>query len=120
MLQSIGIGASVAVVPLWSWHCYLMGSAQTTIEYFGNAAPGEEDARSGRQRETTGNHHNIISGAPLTQCVVRVLAGEALRKGEKMCRSPYSLGPRLNWQAVFGSGNPVIARKFLNAIPTKT
>ena len=36
MLQSIGIGATVAVVPLFTWHCYLLGSAQTTIEYFGN------------------------------------------------------------------------------------
>ena len=51
LLQSIGIGTSVAVVPLWSWHCYLMGSAQTTIEYFGN---GEAPARSHRQRAAPG------------------------------------------------------------------
>eukprot|EP01043_Picozoa_sp_COSAG02_P013466 COSAG02_NODE_539_length_20605_cov_93.802155_4_plen_107_part_00 len=47
MLQSIGIGATVAVVPLFSWHCYLMGSAQTTIEYFGN---GESAARYAERR----------------------------------------------------------------------
>ncbi len=50
MLQSIGIGATVAVVPLFSWHCYLMGSAQTTIEYFGN---GESAARYAERRTLT-------------------------------------------------------------------
>ena len=50
MLQSIGIGATVAVVPLFSWHCYLMGSAQTTIEYFGN---GESATRHSQHRYQT-------------------------------------------------------------------
>ena len=45
---------------------------------------GEEDPRSGRQRA-------------------------ALRSGVAMPRSPYSQGAWLNWAAVFGDGNPLVA-----------
>ena len=59
MLQSVGIGATVAVVPLFSWHCYLMGSAQTTIEYFGNSASRADTRRPPR------SHTNSLT--PLTR-----------------------------------------------------
>ena len=60
MLQSVGIGATVAVVPLFSWHCYLMGSAQTTIEYFGNSASRADARRPPR------SHTNSLTD-PLTR-----------------------------------------------------
>ena len=49
-----------------------MGSAQTTIEYFGNSAPDEEDARSDRQREVRSHKQSRKSTIALS--FLRLLA----------------------------------------------
>jgi hypothetical protein len=125
MLQSIGIGATVAVVPLFSWHCYLMGSAQTTIEYFGNGeSAARHPQRSYHAHRSALDHRGgfLLCACKHTNTIAlseMVLSGgedprsgrqrAAVRGGAPMPRSAYSQGLWLNWVAVFGDGNPILA-----------
>eukprot|EP01051_Picozoa_sp_SAG22_P011727 SAG22_NODE_1155_length_5341_cov_12.348531_2_plen_330_part_00 len=78
LIQSIGLGVGVGLSPLIGLHAYLMGTGQTTIEYFGNPPDPAAAPRSQRQRA-------------------------AAREGRRVAVSPYSTGLVGNWRLVFGT-----------------